>query len=66
MTYTLKFENQLTEKDFKEGQTIQDLLNDLNVSSETLVIKKNGEITLEETLIEDGDEIQLIQIIYGG
>ena len=34
--------------------------------SETMVSKKNGEIVIEEETIEDGDEIEFIQIIYGG
>ncbi|KZX14854.1 MoaD/ThiS family protein [Methanobrevibacter curvatus] len=66
MTYTLIFENQTTEKPFKSGQTIQNLLDELDISSETLVIKKNNEIVIEEAEIEEGDEIRLIQIIYGG
>ena len=37
-----------------------------DLSSETMVSKKNGEIVIEEETIEDGDEIEFIQIIYGG
>jgi sulfur carrier protein len=31
-----------------------------------MVSKQNGELVIEDTVIEDGDEIQLVQIIYGG
>ena len=31
-----------------------------------MVSKQNGELVIEDTVIEDDDEIQLIQIIYGG
>ena len=48
------------------SKTIKDLLDDLDLSSETMVSKKNGEIVIEEETIEDGDEIEFIQIIYGG
>ena len=41
----------------------KELLDDLDLSSETIVSKKNGEIVIEESAIEDGDEIEFIQII---
>ena len=45
---------------------IKDLLDEMDLSSETRVTKKNGEIVIDEETIEDGDEIEFIQIIYGG
>ena len=50
----------------KENYTIKDLLNDLELSSQTIVPKQNGELVIEESEIHDDDEIRLIQIIYGG
>lgn len=49
-----------------ENYTVENLLNDLELSSQTTVSKQNGELVIEDTEICDGDEIQLIQIIYGG
>ena len=49
-----------------ENYTIKDLLNDLELSSQTIVPKQNGELVIEESEIHDDDEIRLIQIIYGG
>lgn len=67
MSFILKFkeineERQLTDEDY----TIQNLLNDLELSSQTIVAKQNGELTVEDSVINDGDEIHLVQIIYGG
>ncbi|WP_225370793.1 MoaD/ThiS family protein [Methanobrevibacter arboriphilus] len=45
---------------------VQDVLNDLDVSIESTVVKKNGEIVEEEAIIKEGDEVQIIQIVYGG
>ncbi|WP_405271706.1 MoaD/ThiS family protein [Methanobrevibacter sp.] len=42
------------------------MFDDLSVSSQTIVAKQNGEIAVGESVINDGDTIQLIQIIYGG
>ena len=67
MSFNLKFKD-IDEKKKKknENYTINDLLNDLNLSSQTVVAKQNGELTVEESVINDGDEIKLVQIIYGG
>ena len=67
MSFNLKFKDidekrELTSKNY----TIKNLLDDLNISSQTIVVKQNGELTIEENVINDGDEIKLIQIIYGG
>ncbi|WP_299526590.1 MoaD/ThiS family protein [uncultured Methanobrevibacter sp.] len=67
MTFTLKFKDIDEKRSIpKENYTIKDLLNDLELSSQTIVPKQNGELVIEETEIQDDDEIQLVQIIYGG
>lgn len=67
MTFTLIFKDISEERDIsKENYTIKDLLNDLELSSQTIVPKQNGELVIEESEIHDDDEICLIQIIYGG
>lgn len=67
MSFNLKFKDIEETKELKdENYTINDLLNDLDLSAQTIVAKQNGELTLEESVIKDGDEIKLVQIIYGG
>lgn len=66
MSFTLKIKEQVDERAIDGDLTIKDLLDELDLSSETIVSKKNGEIVIEEETIEDGDEIEFIQIIYGG
>lgn len=67
MTFTLKFKDIDEKRDIpKENYTIKDLLNDLELSSQTIVPKQNGDLVIEENEIRDDDEIQLVQIIYGG
>ena len=62
----LKFKEIDETRTLKENYTIQDLLTELELSSQTIVAKQNGNLTTEESIIENGDEIQLVQIIYGG
>lgn len=67
MAFTLKFKDIDEKRDIpKENYTIKDLLNDLELSSQTIVPKQNGDLVIEESEIRDDDEIQLVQIIYGG
>ncbi len=66
MTFKLTIKDKVEERELDGSLTIKELLDDLDLSSETMVSKKNGEIVVEDVNIEDGDEIELIQIIYGG
>ena len=66
MTFKLKIKDKVEERELNGSLTIKELLDDLDLSSETMVSKKNGEIVVEDVTIEDGDEIEFIQIIYGG
>ena len=67
MSFTLKYTDIAEIREItKQNYTIKDLINELGLSSQTVVSKQNGELVIEDTLINDGDEIQLIQIRYGG
>ncbi len=67
MSFILKYKDLNEEREIsKDNYTIKDLLDDLNLSAQTMVSKQNGELVIEDTVIENGDEIQLVQIIYGG
>lgn len=67
MHFILKYKQLNEQRELpSENYAIKDLLNDLGLSAQTIVSKQNGELVIEDTIIEDGDEIQLVQIIYGG
>lgn len=67
MKYQLKFKDLDEIREFEnDDYKIHDVLNELGLSSQTIVAKQNGELTVEDSLINDGDEIKLVQIIYGG
>ena len=67
MGFNLKFKDIDEIMELKnENYTINDLLNELGLSAQTVVAKQNGDLTVEESVINDGDEIKLVQIIYGG
>ena len=67
MCFNLKFKDIDEIRELKsDDYTINDLLNELGLSSQTIVAKQNGDLVHEESIINDGDEIKLVQIIYGG
>ena len=67
MSFTLKYTNVSETREIpNEDYTIKDLIMELGLSSQTVVSKQNDELVIEDTVINDGDEIKLIQIIYGG
>ncbi|MEE0942348.1 MULTISPECIES: MoaD/ThiS family protein [unclassified Methanobrevibacter] len=67
MSFILKYKSIDEKRDLpNDDYTIKDLLNDMDLSPQTIVSKQNGDLVIEDTVINDGDEIQLVQIIYGG
>ncbi len=67
MVFTLKFKEINEQREIPtENYTINDLLNDLDLSSQNVVSKVNGQLVIEESEINNDDEVQLVQIIYGG
>lgn len=67
MSFTLKYKDLNEKREIpNENYTIKDLLDEMELSAQTMVSKQNGELVIEDAIINDGDEIQLVQIIYGG
>lgn len=67
MSFILKYKNINEKREIpNENYTIKDLLNEMDLSPQTIVSKQNGDLVIEDTVIRKDDEIQLVQIIYGG
>jgi sulfur carrier protein len=54
------------EKSIPENSSIKELLKLLEIPTETVVVKRNQTIVIEEETINDGDIIEIIKVIYGG
>ncbi|MDO9044223.1 MAG: MoaD/ThiS family protein [Methanobacteriaceae archaeon] len=66
MKFTLIIGDEQETRDFPDETTIKRVLEDMDFPLETVVVKKNGQIVLEEEIIADGDVIEVIKVIYGG
>ena len=50
----------------KKDTTISELLEELKINRETVVVTKNGEISVEEEALAPGDTVEILKIISGG
>jgi sulfur carrier protein len=66
MRVTIIIEEEEEVLDLHHETTIKNVLQKKNIPLETVVVKKNEQIVLEEEVLEDGDTIEIIRVIYGG
>ncbi|HML04784.1 MAG TPA: MoaD/ThiS family protein [Methanobacterium sp.] len=66
MEVTVIYERTEHKKEISEITTIKEVLESMNISSETVVVKKNDEIVMDEENLNDEDVIEVIRVIYGG
>ena len=64
ITVTIGDQNEV--KEISNSITIKDLLKILEIPSETVVVKKNEYIVINKEIVEEGDNIEIIKVIFGG
>lgn len=50
----------------QEGATIEGVLESESVNKQTIVIMLNGKVAHPSTQLKEGDELELVGVIYGG
>jgi sulfur carrier protein len=63
VTITVIYGNEKQTVEIQGNMTIKEVMDTMDISSQTVVVKKNNEIVMEEEIAEDGD---IIEVIYGG
>ena len=65
---TIKLINKKDNKDIEisENTTIADILKKEEIPIETVVVKLNGDTVTEDEKVKNGDELEIIKVIYGG
>ena len=48
------------------GKSVFELLQQINVSSEAVIVVRNNDVLTENDVLDDNDEIQLLSVISGG
>ncbi len=52
--------------ELEEGLKINTIISNHKLNDETFLIKLNGKIAHEEEKLKEGDELELMDVIYGG
>lgn len=66
MKITVIFGEKRENREIRENMTIKEVLDAMDISSETVVVKRNNEIVMDEGSLGNGDVIEIIRVIYGG
>ncbi len=66
MTITVIIDKEKHALEIHENMNIKEVLDKMDISSQTVVVKRNNEVVIEEEILEDGDIIEVIRVIYGG
>lgn len=66
MEITVIYERTEHKKEIQQDTTIKEVLESMNISSETVVVKKNNEVVMDEENLNNEDVIEVIRVIYGG
>ena len=54
------------EMEIDENTTVEDILKSEGIAVETVVVRVNGDTVTEDEIVSDGDEVEVIKVIYGG
>ncbi|MGB9937360.1 MAG: MoaD/ThiS family protein [Methanobacterium sp.] len=66
MEITVIYEKKEYKKEIHENTSVKEVLDSMNISSETVVVKRNSEIIMDEENLKDEDILEVIRVIYGG
>lgn len=66
MKITLITNGKRKEKTLTQDKRIAALIKRMNFNGETFLIKLNGKMAHEETTLKEGDELEFVNVIYGG
>lgn len=50
----------------EKGARIEELLEELGINRETVLVRLNGEVCVEEEVLGEGDEVEIIRAVSGG
>lgn len=66
MEIFIERENKTVNLEIDGEQTIKRILKKLNLSTESVIIIKNNDISLEDELVSNTDKLKLLSVVSGG
>lgn len=59
-------DNKDVKLDYENPVSVKVVLKKLNISSESVILVKNGNICLDDELVSKDDELKLLSVVSGG
>lgn len=66
MEVTVIYGKREEKKEIPDNASVKEVLDLMDISSETVVVKRNNEIIMDEEYLKNKDVIEVIRVIYGG
>jgi sulfur carrier protein len=62
----LEREDKMINKKLTSPVKLKELLEEMNISVSSIILTKNGEVTLEDDMVDDNDKVQILSVVSGG
>lgn len=66
MKYFLEKDNAHFEEEISKEISIKEFLKKKDISNESVILIKNGEIVLEDEILNNLDELKILSVVSGG
>ncbi len=66
MRVVVKLDGVLSHVEVGEGSCISELLEELGLNRETVIVRLNEEVRVEEEPLKPGDKVEIIKAVSGG
>ncbi len=66
MKIVVKLDGTKSQVELGEGSCISELLEELGLNRETVIVRLNEEVRVEEEPLKPGDEVEIIKAVSGG
>lgn len=66
MKVFIEKENKTIEIKLSENKKIIEILNELNIILDSVILVKNNEVALEDSIVCDKDELKILSVVSGG
>ncbi len=66
MEVFIEKDNKTINYKIENSKSLKEILNELKISLESVILVKNDEICLEDSVVKNGDKIKLLSVVSGG
>jgi len=64
--YLEKEDKTINFKLLKKKMILKEILDELNISTNSIILVKNDKITLDDSVVEESDDLKILSVVSGG